>query len=104
MSAGGAFDAGDPAEVESRERRSRDLERELDRALAAILALPEGRRVLWWVVRDLSGWFDRSFTGNSTTFFNEGRRQVGTALVERLMRLDRAAFGSLITEMMEGPR
>jgi len=98
------FDASDEAGVAGRERKARGGDRDLDRALRSMLADPQGRRVLAWIVRDLAGWFDRTFTGNSTTFFNEGRRQVGTGLVERLLKLDPRALGDLITEMTERTR
>lgn len=41
-----------------------------------VLSLPEGRRVMWKILSD-SGVFRSSFTGNSTTFFNEGKRDIG---------------------------
>lgn len=93
------FNAADPGEVEEAERSERDRSRSLDKALARATADPDMRRVLWWILRDLSGWFDRTYTGDHTTYFNEGRRQVGTALVERLMKQNRRALGDLINEM-----
>lgn len=99
MSPRETFDASSPEEVEAAERNSRATQKSLDRSLAKILADPDGRRVLWWIVRDLSGWFDRTYTGDAGTYFNEGRRQVGTALVERMMKENKRALGDLINEM-----
>lgn len=99
MSARENFDASSPEEVEAAERTSRASMRALDRSLAKMLADPDGRRVIWWIVRDLAGWFDRTYTGDPGTYFNEGRRQVGTALVERLMKENKRALGDLINEM-----
>lgn len=95
------FNAGNETDVETVERVHRGREAELNHALSTLLAQREGRVVLWWIIRDLSGWFDRTFTGNEETYFNEGRRQVGTSLFERLNRLRPTAFGDLINEMNE---
>jgi len=40
------------------------------------LSTSEGRRFVWRLLGDC-GVFRSSFTGNSETFFNEGRRSVG---------------------------
>lgn len=98
------FNASDEAAVEEAARGLRGAERELNRALLRVADTREGRLVLWWVLADLSGWFDRTFTGDAGTYFNEGRREVGTRLAERLMRLGPKTFGDLITEMTEGKR
>lgn len=69
-------DSTDPAQL----KRARDFdrlrrERELN-DLAAVLRTAEGRRLVYRLF-DVAGIFRSSFTGNSTTFFNEGQRQVG---------------------------
>lgn len=44
-----------------------------------------GRRIVRGLL-DLTGVYRTSFTGNSTTFFNEGQRNVGLVLVDRVHR------------------
>lgn len=44
---------------------------------------PDGRRVLKDILA-FTGIFELSFTGNSQTFFNEGRRAVGLKILEAL--------------------
>ena len=59
----------------------------LDQAsLKSILKSKEGR---WFLIRllDATGVNSSSFTGNSTTFFNEGKRQVGLELLARIQEL-----------------
>lgn len=102
MSGEAAFNAADEAVVEAASRGARGAERELNRALTRVMDTREGRLVLWWVVRDLSGWFEQTFTGDETTYFNEGRRQVGTEVVKRLLGANPRSLGDLITEMTEG--
>ncbi len=45
-----------------------------------ILEYDFGRRFVWRYL-GLAGVFQTSFTGNSTTFFNEGRRDIGLKLL-----------------------
>lgn len=55
-------------------------------AFKKVLSTKEGR---WFFSRllDMTGYKAQSFTGNSQTFYNEGRRAVGIALVTRLADL-----------------
>lgn len=76
-------DATDPAQI----KRGRDFERlrrerELN-DIGKVLATAEGRR-LFYRLFDVAGIFRSSFTGNSTTFFNEGQRQVGLVFLADL--------------------
>lgn len=59
----------------------------LDRqALMWILENPDGR---WFIMRmlDSAGVNSQSFTGNSTTFYNEGKRQIGLEILARVQEL-----------------
>ncbi|MGM9519819.1 MAG: hypothetical protein ACI3WS_03990 [Phascolarctobacterium sp.] len=61
--------------------------RRLDQnSLTSILKSKEGR---WFLMRllDATGVNSSSFTGNSTTFFNEGKRQVGLELLARIQEI-----------------
>ena len=55
-------------------------------SLTSILKSKEGR---WFLMRllDATGVNSSSFTGNSTTFFNEGKQQVGLELLARIQEL-----------------
>lgn len=57
-------------------------QREID-DLRAVMRTPEGRRVIGRLL-ERSGVDQISFTGNSTTFYNEGRRSVGIELTKTL--------------------
>ena len=74
------------------ERRRRDLE-----DMRTILALPAGRRFYWRLLGEC-GIFKTSFTGNSTTFFNEGMRQVGLKLLGDLAKADPTAYLKIVEE------
>lgn len=60
-----------------------------------LVAMPEGRRFYFFVLKE-AGVFKSSFTGNSTTFFNEGARNVGLVLLRDLME----ARPDALTQMM----
>lgn len=56
------------------------------------------RRVLMRIV-DGTGVFQRSFTGNSETFYREGRRSVGLEIIEMVEQVEPDAFIALQVEM-----
>jgi hypothetical protein len=72
--------ASDPKQVKaakSKEVSKRD--QELDDVIH-VLSSVQGRRFLWRVL-GLCHVFKTSFTGNSTTFFNEGKRDIGLRIL-----------------------
>lgn len=72
--------AADPEQVNVAAQKSKSArERELN-DMREILATPAGRRFIWRYMGDC-GLFSLSFTGNSTTFFNEGMRNIGLKLL-----------------------
>lgn len=56
-----------------------------------VLAHPQGRRVMWRML-ERCGVYRTSFTGNSTTFFNEGERNVGLKLLADIEEADLDAY------------
>lgn len=64
----------------------RELGRMDRSALHSILKSKEGR---WFLIRllDATGITANSFTGNSTTFYNEGKRQIGLEILARIQDL-----------------
>lgn len=77
------YNAANPAHVKSRKRREERAAQQALEAVAYVMADPRGRHFVW----NLLGWTGiakDSFTGNSTTFYNEGRRSVGIWLQGKL--------------------
>lgn len=56
-----------------------------------------GRRILFALIAS-SGTFDTSFTGNSGSFFKDGRKSVGQEFFHEVMRLDPKRFTQMWTE------
>lgn len=72
----------DPKQKETNEKRRLKREREMD-DLKKVLKTPEGERVLFRIIKKTK-FLDSSWTGNSTTFFNEGMREVGRIILAEL--------------------
>lgn len=72
-------------ELEQTERRRENSD------LRKVLSTPEGRRFIWKML-GRAGVFRSSFTGNSHTFFNEGKREIGLGLFEDVMTINSEMF------------
>lgn len=55
------------------------------------------RKLLRWVL-DQTGMFDTTFTGDSATFYREGRRDIGLEIVAMLNQIDPYEFVRLMKE------
>lgn len=60
-----------------------ELEREIRDDIRNIVSHESGKRFVWWLL-SISGVFVPSYTGNSDTYFNEGRRAIGLEVIHRL--------------------
>lgn len=63
----------------------------------SILATREGLRFMWRYLTEC-GIFKTSFTGNSHTFFMEGRRDVGLRLLADVNEADPEAYFRMLSE------
>lgn len=80
----------DPRDIRAIERQQHDqrVREELSRGqqvadLAWLMQQPQGRRFMARLL-EITGTQRSSFTGNSTTFFNEGARSVGLLLLDEI--------------------
>jgi hypothetical protein len=65
--------------------------------IQTVLGTIEGRRFYWRVLCEC-GLFKTSFTGNNTTFFNEGMRQIGLMLMAELNEAHPQAYLLMLSE------
>lgn len=92
-----APDASDEAAVKRLEQKDRDLrETELE-DLKKLLGVSYGRRLAWRVL-EKAGVHRTSFTGNSTTYFNEGARNIGCWFLSEIMEADLDAYLIMLKE------
>lgn len=83
-----------------KKKRDEILRREKDREqedLKKLLSMPEGRRYIWRLMSN-AGVFRTSFTGNSTTFFNEGKREIGLMVISEVMNASPSSFTQMQNE------
>lgn len=62
-----------------------------------VVSTEQGRRFLWDLLA-FTGVYRSSFTGNSHTFFNEGRRDVGLRLIGQLHEYAPEAYLRMLKE------
>lgn len=62
-----------------------------------LVAHKQGRRILWRLL-SMSGVYRTSMTGNSSTFFNEGRRDIGLQLLAEINEHSLDAFVLMLKE------
>jgi hypothetical protein len=82
-------------EIRTRKEALERVERGISSAIAAIADTRQGREFLWWLF-EICGVFTTSYTGNSDTYFNEGRRAVGNEVLHRLVEVKPEIFQAMI--------
>jgi hypothetical protein len=83
------------------DKRSKREHMELIEAMRAALDHGPSRQVIWWFLNDITKLFKGSMTGNSYTFFNEGKRQCGILLLDVLDQADPDALFRLRNEFLK---
>lgn len=78
-------------------RRQRRETQQMRSDMRAVLASPEGRRVLLWVLQ-CTNIYAGSYTGDNDTFYREGRRAVGLRIIAELNAVDPMAYVGLLND------
>lgn len=76
--------ASDPEQVKAGKRKAKRISERAIADLKQVMDTPHGRRFIWGLL-EYTGIYRCSFTGNSTTFFNEGQRNVGLKYLNDVM-------------------
>jgi len=82
-------------ESQARKETLERVEQGISRAIEAIADTAQGREFLWWLF-EICGVFTTSYTGNSDTYFNEGRRAIGNEVLHRLVKVKPEIFQAMI--------
>ena len=69
----------------------------LKRNVQEVVKTRQGREVIWHIL-GLCNIYSDSFTGNSSTFYNEGRRSVGLQILQLLGDADPGIYPRLVLE------
>jgi len=65
--------------------------------VSEVLKTHAGREFIWCIL-DQCDIYGAQFTGNSTTFFNEGKRSIGVFLLEIMGEAEPLAYANLLKE------
>ena len=69
-----------------------------------LLRTRSGQDVLWHIL-SLCGIYSTAFTGNSQTFFNEGKRAIGLEVLDLINQADPEAYANMLksrTKKLQG--
>ena len=69
--------------------------------MSATLNNPAGRRVLWRIMEQSKLLAPDMFTGNSTTFYNLGKRDLGLWLYNQIMGSEPKAFLTMMNDQLQ---
>jgi hypothetical protein len=72
--------------------------------LLVVMSTLAGRRFLWHLLDDRCQLHGGSFTGNSQTFFNEGRRSVAIELMQDIQRSVPEKYLDMVKEQLSEQR
>ena len=91
------FNASDEKIVKSAKQKDKNIRDTELEDLRLLISKQWGRRLVWRILEQ-TGMYRTSFTGNSTTFFNEGQRNIGLWLVDEVLSADADMYLSMIKE------
>lgn len=92
--------AADPAQVKYSAWKERDTKKRQAEDMRSVLGTIQGRRLIWRYLKECRI-FEVSFTGNSTTFFNEGMRNIGLKILSDINEADPGAYNKMLSESKE---
>lgn len=81
------------------EQRAKRAEKQWAEDLKWLLAAPQGRRIVANII-SLAGLAASAFTGNSMTFYNQGRQDFVRTLIDNMRRADLAGFRRVEDEII----
>lgn len=93
-------DVGEEVQVKVKtttKKLKREKELEELKGLLSIYA----NRAFYWRLLSHCGVYKNSYTGNSTTFFNEGKRAVGLWLLDEIFEASPTIFNQMQNEAVE---
>ncbi len=88
-----------PKETEE-EKADRLYDELLQANVLELMKTGAGKKVIWHIL-GLCGIYASSFTGNSTTFYNEGKRDIGLDVLRMLEDADDTIYARLQLEMIK---
>lgn len=95
------LDVGDEVVVKDRKQQAKSRRFKEKEELKQLLSTYAGRNFVWRILAEC-GIYQSSFTGTAeTTFFKEGKRQIGIWLLSEIHSADPTAYARMQTEAIE---
>jgi hypothetical protein len=66
-----------------------------------LMSHKQGRRIVWRILEQ-AGVYRQTFTGNSETFFREGKRSIGLFVLAEVHEVSADAYVSMLKENQNG--
>jgi hypothetical protein len=95
-----AYDSSDEQHVKGRKTKAKIRREDQLSAMRHILE-EEGGQEFFWRLLARCKLYETSFTGNSQTFFNEGKREVGLWVLSEIVAADPAAYAKMMMKNEE---
>ena len=95
-----AYDSSDEQHVKGRKTKAKIRREDQLSAMRDIIESKGGAEFLWRLLSRCR-LYETSFTGNSQTFFNEGKREIGLWVLAEIMAADPNAYARLMTKHQE---
>jgi hypothetical protein len=97
------MNAADPKEVKKQKKKDHLDQLQFEAACAYVMQNPKGRHFVWSLL-ERCGLYQMSFTGNSETFFREGRRSIGLEMIADLEEVTPLEFLDMWSEHFKKAR
>jgi hypothetical protein len=94
------FSSTDPEQVAAAKEQAELIVQRRANQMRHTISHRDGRAVFLRLFED-AGIFRTSFTGNSTTFFNEGMRNIALKYLNEILEVDFASFMFMLAEHKE---
>jgi hypothetical protein len=94
------YDSSDEQHVKGRKTKAK-IRREDQLSCLRDILETEGGQEFFWRLLSRCRLYETSFTGNSQTFFNEGKREVGLWILSEIVAADPAAYSKMMTKNTE---
>jgi hypothetical protein len=94
-------DLGDQAQVNARNKKVAQRQRELGQVYVQIMSTKQGRAWMHHIIYNECHYDTKQFTGNSGTFYNNGALEVGQRIVRELKTLCFESWALMEREAME---
>ena len=90
----------DPSNVGRQKTKAKVFKNEDDSRISAVISSYEGRAMLWDIL-ECCRIFTKGYVEGNLAYYNQGRRDVGLELIERINEIDKDVYARMSKEAIE---